>query len=85
MHFSTIWLLLTRDQRNDALLALAAQAPVLLALDILVHSFDKLWRRRIVREQRNGAYDFSHDCIREVAYAQLCTAPPAAPQDCAGA
>lgn len=42
--------------------------------DILVRSLDELWRRRIVREQRNGAYDFSHDRIREVAYAQISSA-----------
>lgn len=43
-------------------------------LDTLVRSLDELWRRRIVREQRNGAYDFSHDRIREVAYAQISSA-----------
>jgi len=39
--------------------------------DSLVRSLDELWRRRIVREQGAGAYDFSHDMIREVAYEML--------------
>jgi DNA-binding SARP family transcriptional activator len=37
----------------------------------LVRDLDELWRRRIVREQGSGAYDFSHDKIREVAYFAL--------------
>jgi DNA-binding SARP family transcriptional activator/tetratricopeptide (TPR) repeat protein len=36
-----------------------------------VRALDELWRRRIVREQGAEAYDFSHDRIREVAYAGL--------------
>lgn len=36
----------------------------------LVRGLDELWRRRIVREH-GGAYDFSHDKIREVAYLAL--------------
>jgi predicted ATPase len=44
--------------------------------DNLVRSLDELWRQRIIREGRgNGlageAYDFTHDKIREVAYASL--------------
>jgi DNA-binding SARP family transcriptional activator len=39
-----------------------------------VRALDELWRRRIVREQGEDAYDFSHDRIREVAYAGLSTA-----------
>ena len=39
--------------------------------DTLVHGLDELWRRRIVREQGTSAYDFSHDKIREAAYALL--------------
>lgn len=34
----------------------------------LVRSLDELWRRRIVREQAAGAYDFSHDALRDAAY-----------------
>ncbi len=34
----------------------------------LVRSLDELWRRRIVREQVAGAYDFSHDALRDAAY-----------------
>jgi DNA-binding SARP family transcriptional activator/predicted ATPase len=36
----------------------------------LVIALDELWQRRIVREQAEG-YDFSHDRIREAAYAAL--------------
>ena len=35
---------------------------------------DELWQRRIIREQGIDAYDFSHDKLREVAYARLSTA-----------
>ena len=38
--------------------------------DRIVAGLDELLRRQIVREQGNGAYDFSHDKIREVAYAE---------------
>lgn len=37
----------------------------------LVHQLDELWRRRIVREHGTDAYDFSHDKLREVAYASM--------------
>src|SRR5262249_11487223 len=39
--------------------------------DALVRALDELWRRRVVRELGADAYDFSHDRIREVAYAAL--------------
>jgi tetratricopeptide (TPR) repeat protein len=39
----------------------------------LVAAVDELWRRRIVREFRDG-YDFSHDLLRETAYAGI--SPP---------
>lgn len=39
--------------------------------DTLVRGLDELWARRIIREQGSNAYDFSHDKIREVAYALL--------------
>lgn len=39
--------------------------------DPLVRDLDELWRQRIVREQGADAYDFSHDKIRDVAYAGL--------------
>jgi len=39
--------------------------------DDLVRALDELWQRRIVREQGTNAYDFSHDKIREVAYAEV--------------
>jgi DNA-binding SARP family transcriptional activator/tetratricopeptide (TPR) repeat protein len=41
--------------------------------DVVVEAVDELWRRRIVREFGDG-YDFSHDLLRETAYAQI--SPP---------
>ncbi|HKZ86811.1 MAG TPA: BTAD domain-containing putative transcriptional regulator [Anaerolineae bacterium] len=40
----------------------------------LLRALDELWRRRIVREQGSNAYDFSHDRIREVTYAEVSAA-----------
>lgn len=37
----------------------------------LVESLDECWRRRILREQGAAGYDFSHDLLREAAYAGL--------------
>ena len=37
--------------------------------DALVRALDELWQLRIVREHGADAYDFSHDKLREVAYA----------------
>jgi DNA-binding SARP family transcriptional activator len=37
----------------------------------VVQGLDELWRHRILREQGVDAYDFSHDKIRAVAYAEL--------------
>jgi DNA-binding SARP family transcriptional activator len=37
----------------------------------VANGLDELWRRRIVREQDINRYDFSHDRIREVAYAAI--------------
>lgn len=37
----------------------------------LVQSLDELWQRGIVRDQDNHTYDFSHDRIREAAYAAI--------------
>ncbi|MEZ4864261.1 MAG: AAA family ATPase [Caldilineaceae bacterium] len=39
--------------------------------DMLMRGLDELWQRRIIREQGLAAYDFSHDRIREVAYADV--------------
>ena len=41
--------------------------------DMVVEAVDELWRRRIMHEFRDG-YDFSHDLLRETAYAQI--SPP---------
>jgi tetratricopeptide (TPR) repeat protein len=39
--------------------------------DVLVQALDELWQRRIIREQGTDGYDFSHDKLREGAYAAL--------------
>ena len=41
--------------------------------DAVVHAVDELWRRRIVRERGEG-YDFTHDLLRDAAYAAV--SPP---------
>ena len=41
--------------------------------EMLVHGLDELWHKRIVREQEEDAYDFSHDKLRAVAYGGLST------------
>ena len=46
-----------------------AQASAL-AEDVLIRGLDELWQRRIIRERGENAYDFSHDRIRDVAYAE---------------
>lgn len=38
--------------------------------DTVVRAVDELWRLRILREFRDG-YDFSHDLLRDTAYAQI--------------
>ena len=37
----------------------------------LIDALDELWSRRLIREQPDDAYDFSHDRIREVAYLEI--------------
>ena len=44
-----------------------------LEADTVVEAVDELWRRRIMREFGDG-YDFSHDMLREAAYAAV--SPP---------
>ncbi len=39
--------------------------------DAAVRALDELWLRRIVRAQGATTYDFTHDKLREVAYAQI--------------
>ena len=41
-----------------------------LAADGVVAAVDELWRSRILREFGNG-YDFSHDLLRDAAYAEV--------------
>jgi DNA-binding SARP family transcriptional activator len=36
-----------------------------------VRALDELWQKRIVREQRANVFDFTHDKLREVAYAEI--------------
>jgi predicted ATPase len=40
-------------------------------VDSTVHALDELWHKRIVREEGTDGYDFTHDKLREVAYAQI--------------
>ena len=44
-----------------------------LEADTVVQAVDELWRHRIIHEFRDG-YEFSHDLLRETAYAQV--SPP---------
>lgn len=39
--------------------------------DTLVAALDELWQRRIIRVQDTNTYDFQHDWIRMVAYAEI--------------
>jgi tetratricopeptide (TPR) repeat protein len=57
---------------TDFTLDLLAEATDL-DTDAAVRAVDELWRRRIMREFMEG-YDFSHDLLRETAYAQV--SPP---------
>ncbi len=36
-----------------------------------VHALDELWHKRIIREHGANSYDFTHDKLREVAYAEI--------------
>ncbi|HMP40971.1 MAG TPA: hypothetical protein PKA05_11365, partial [Roseiflexaceae bacterium] len=36
-----------------------------------VHALDELWQKRIIREQSANVFDFTHDKLREVAYAEI--------------
>jgi predicted ATPase len=62
--------------------ALAATIGRAFALDLLAQArggdeetitsaLDELWQRRIIREQDATSYDFTHDKLREVAYAEI--------------
>lgn len=58
-----------------AIIGRAFTAPLLVAAsqqdeEQVVQGLDELWQRRLVREQGNARYDFSHDRIRDVAYAE---------------
>ena len=57
---------------TDFTLDLLAEASDLEA-PVVVEAVNELWRRRIVRELDDG-YDFSHDLLRDTAYAQV--SPP---------
>jgi len=39
--------------------------------ETVIHALDELWRRHIVREQNANVFDFTHDKLREVAYAEV--------------
>jgi predicted ATPase/DNA-binding SARP family transcriptional activator len=40
-------------------------------VDNAVHALDELWQKRIVREHGANSYDFTHDKLREAAYAEI--------------
>jgi DNA-binding SARP family transcriptional activator len=39
--------------------------------DSIVRALDELWQRRIVSEKGLATYDFTHDKLREIAYAEI--------------
>jgi predicted ATPase/DNA-binding SARP family transcriptional activator len=39
--------------------------------DDAVRALDELWHKRIIREHGSSSYDFTHDRLREVAYAEI--------------
>jgi tetratricopeptide (TPR) repeat protein len=39
--------------------------------ETVIHALDELWRKHIVREQNANVFDFTHDKLREVAYAEV--------------
>src|SRR5262249_22606152 len=39
--------------------------------DSLSRALEELWQRRIIEGQGAGAYDYTHDLLREVAYGEL--------------
>jgi len=39
--------------------------------DSLSRALEELWQRRIIEGQGTGAYDYTHDLLREVAYSEL--------------
>jgi len=64
------------------LVGLAAAIGRAFTLDLLIEAghtgeentvcaLDELWHRRIVHEQRANTYDFTHDKLREIAYAEI--------------
>lgn len=38
--------------------------------ETVVHALDELWQRRIIREQSANTFDFTHDRLRDVTYAE---------------
>jgi len=38
--------------------------------EVVIHALDELWQKRIVSEQRVNVFDFTHDKLREVTYAE---------------
>jgi predicted ATPase/DNA-binding SARP family transcriptional activator len=42
--------------------------------ETIIQVLDELWARRLIRQQGEDGYDFSHDRIRDVAYTELSSA-----------
>jgi len=82
MHAVLAGRLLQVSTSSRALVELAAIIGRAFTLDLLmtagnidvesaVCALDELWHKRIVREHGANSYDFTHDKLREVAYAQI--------------
>src|SRR5207248_94624 len=82
MHAVLVGRLLQLSSSAREFVALAATIGRAFTLDLLstagladaestVRALDELWHKRIVREQGANSYDFTHDKLREVAYAEI--------------
>jgi len=81
-HAYSIGLLLQLSPPARALVELAAVFGRAFTFDLVtavgtgdadgaVSALDELWHKRIVRELGVNSYDFTHDKLREVAYAEI--------------
>ncbi len=82
MHAVLVGRLLQLSASSREFVELAATIGRAFTLDLLitidnadaesaVHALDELWHKRIVREHGANSYDFTHDKLREVAYAEI--------------
>jgi DNA-binding SARP family transcriptional activator/tetratricopeptide (TPR) repeat protein len=82
VHAVLVGRLLQLSSSSHELVELAATIGRAFTLDLLiavgnadgdsaVRALDELWHKRIVREHGANSYDFTHDKLREVAYAEI--------------